>query len=172
MFTEEEKEMIKAMGGLDKLIDRLRELDKMEFYCYELQMTVHAKHRPIILIVSNNEKELPDAFLRRCFFYYIPFPERDTMTEIINLHYPNLEEKLIQNSLTLFYELRDLPGLKKRPSTSELIDWIKLLIVGKINAEELSTIDLTQEAPPFVGALLKNEQDQGVIQRLARRFAR
>ncbi|NIS09512.1 MAG: MoxR family ATPase [Candidatus Dadabacteria bacterium] len=150
--------------------DLLLELDKMEFYCYELQKTIKAKKSPIVVITSNNEKELPDAFLRRCFFHYIAFPERDTMKEIVDVHYPDLEDKLLQSAMRVFYEIRDLNGIKKKPSTSELIDWIKLLVLGKITSEELDDIDVDNELPPYVGSLLKNEQDHGLIRLVKRRF--
>lgn len=150
--------------------DLLLELDQMEFYCYELQKTIKAKKRPIVVITSNNEKELPDAFLRRCFFHYIAFPQRDTMKEIVDVHYPDLENKLIESAMRVFYEIRDLNGIKKKPSTSELIDWIKLLILGKITSDKLDEIDIEREMPPFVGSLLKNEQDQGLIKLVHRRF--
>ncbi len=145
--------------------DLLLELDKMEFYCYELKKVIKANKRPIIIITSNNEKELPDAFLRRCFFHYISFPERHTLLEIVKVHYPDLQDSLVDEAMQKFYSLRDLRGLKKKPSTSELIDWIKLLVVGQINAEELSQ----HKAPnkiPFLGAMIKNEQDMELIQRL------
>jgi MoxR-like ATPase len=150
--------------------DLLLELDQMEFYCYELQKTIKAKKRPIVVITSNNEKELPDAFLRRCFFHYIAFPDRDTMKEIIDVHYPDLENRLMQSAMRIFYEVRELGGIKKKPSTSELIDWIKLLIIGKITSDELDEIDIERELPPYVGSLLKNEQDQGLIRLVQRRF--
>jgi len=143
--------------------DLLLELDKMEFFCYELNTFIKAKKRPIIIITSNNEKELPDAFLRRCFFHYITFPDRDTLMEIVKVHYPDLEDKLINEAMIQFYALRDVRGLKKKPSTSELIDWIKLLTVGKINAEELKAHD--KKSLPYLGALVKNEQDSQLIQR-------
>ena len=149
--------------------DLLLELDKMEFYCYELQSTITAKNRPIVVITSNNEKELPDAFLRRCFFHYIAFPDRDTMKEIVDVHFPDLEDRLILSAMNIFYEIRDLGGIKKKPSTSELLDWIKLLVLGKITHDELNDIDITREMPPFVGSLLKNEQDQGMIRLVHRR---
>lgn len=153
--------------------DLLLELDKMEFYCYEIQKTIKAKHRPIIIITSNNEKELPDAFLRRCFFYYITFPEPATMQEIIDVHFPNLEEDLIDNAMKVFYNIREVKGLKKKPSTSELIDWIRLVKFGsgKITAEDLAKVDLVTEMPPYMGALLKNEQDYTLLQRM-KRFGR
>ncbi len=150
--------------------DLLLELDQMEFYCYELQKTIKAKKRPIVVITSNNEKELPDAFLRRCFFHYIAFPDRDTMKEIVDVHYPDLENRLMQSAMRIFYEVRELGVIKKKPSTSELIDWIKLLILGKITSDELDEIDIERELPPYVGSLLKNEQDQGLIRLVQRRF--
>jgi MoxR-like ATPase len=150
--------------------DLLLELDRMEFYCYELQKTIKAKKRPIVVITSNNEKELPDAFLRRCFFHYIAFPDRDTMKEIVDVHYPGLENRLMQSAMRVFYEIRDLNGIKKKPSTSELLDWLKLLILGKITSAELDEIDIEREMPPYVGSLLKNEQDQGLIRLVQRRF--
>lgn len=150
--------------------DLLLELDQMEFYCYELQKTIKAKKRPIVVITSNNEKELPDAFLRRCFFHYITFPDRDTMKEIIDVHYPDLENKLMQSAMRIFYEVRELGGIKKKPSTSELLDWLKLLIIGRITSDELDEIDIERELPPYVGSLLKNEQDQGLIRLVQRRF--
>lgn len=139
--------------------DLLLELDKMEFYCYELQEKIEAKSRPIIIITSNNEKELPDAFLRRCVFHYIKFPDKETMQQIVDVHFPNLDQKLFENALKIFYDLRSNHTLKKKPSTSELIDWIKLLIVAKVPAENLKDFDITRHLPPFAGALLKNEQD-------------
>jgi len=150
--------------------DLLLELDQMEFYCYELQKTIKAKKRPIVVITSNNEKELPDAFLRRCFFHYISFPDRDTMKEIVDVHYPDLENRLMQSAMRIFYEVRELGGIKKKPSTSELIDWTKLLILGKITSDELDEIDIEREMPPYLGSLLKNEQDQGLIRLVQRRF--
>ncbi len=146
--------------------DLLLELDKMEFYCYELQQTIRAQHRPIILITSNNEKELPDAFLRRCLFHYIRFPDRETMSAIADVHFPDLSEDLLSSALKVFYELRDVRGLKKKPSTSELIDWIRLLLFEKISPEELAQIDLREQLPPFLGALLKNEQDGELLDML------
>ena len=146
--------------------DLLLELDKMEFYCYELRKTIKAKNRPVVIITSNNEKELPDAFLRRCFFHYITFPERETLVEIVKVHYPNLEKKLLDQALTLFYSLREVSGFKKKPSTSELIDWLKLLTVGKINADELKSVDFKDQMPPYLGSLLKNEQDHELLNAL------
>lgn len=139
--------------------DLLQELDKMEFYCYELQKTITAKHRPIVIITSNNEKELPDAFLRRCLFHYIRFPEIEQMQEIVNVHYPNLPEKLLSESLRVFYKLREINGLKKKPSTSELIDWIKLLLMDGADPKKLQKVDIVSELPPHLGSLLKNEKD-------------
>lgn len=142
--------------------DLLLELDKMEFFCYELNQTIKAKHRPIIIISSNNEKELPDAFLRRCFFHYIAFPDRATLLQIVKVHYPDLEERLIKEAMNQFYEIRAVRGLKKKPTTSELIDWIKLLIVGKINEEGLKDAQKKGHIP-LVGALIKNEQDLALL---------
>jgi len=139
--------------------DLLLELDKMEFFVYELGRTIKAKNRPIVIITSNNEKELPDAFLRRCLFHYIQFPDALTMQEIVNVHYPAIQEQLVTESLRLFYQVRNVNGLKKKPSTSELIDWIKLLLWEKANPKELAEMDLKQNIPPFVEALIKNEQD-------------
>lgn len=152
--------------------DLLLELDKMEFYCYELAKTVRALKRVIVIITSNNEKELPDAFLRRCFFHYIAFPDRETLEEIVRVHYPDLERKLLDNALTLFYSVREIDGLKKKPSTSELIDWIKLLSAGKISAGELGETDLSESLPPYSGALLKNERDYETLEGMRRRFRR
>jgi MoxR-like ATPase len=144
----------------------------MEFYCYELRKTISAKERPIVIITSNNEKELPDAFLRRCFFHYISFPDRETLKAIVKVHHPKLENKLIENAMSIFYDLREIDGLKKKPSTSELIDWLKLIIVGKITEAELGKVDLSENLPPFAGALLKNEQDQELLSRIKLRFRR
>ncbi|HXE28565.1 MAG TPA: MoxR family ATPase [Stellaceae bacterium] len=147
--------------------DLLLELDRMEFFVYETRETVKAKHRPVVVITSNNEKELPDAFLRRCFFHYIRFPDRDTMARIVEVHYPGLQKNLLRDALTAFYEVRDVPGLKKKPSTSELLDWIKLLLVDDISAEALRERDPGKLIPPLYGALLKNEQDVQLFERLA-----
>jgi MoxR-like ATPase len=147
--------------------DLLLELDRMEFYVYETHETVIAKHRPVVIITSNNEKELPDAFLRRCFFHYIRFPDRDTMTRILTVHYPGLQQALVREALNIFYEVRDVPGLKKKPSTSELLDWIKLLMVEDIAPEILRQRDPAKLIPPLHGALLKNEQDVHLFERLA-----
>lgn len=146
--------------------DLLRELDRMEFYVYETQQLVTARHRPIIVITSNNEKELPDAFLRRCFFHYIRFPDKQTMEEIVAVHYPGLKRALLREALNAFYELRDVPGLKKKPSTSELLDWIKLLLAEDIPPEVLASKDGRKSIPPLYGALLKNEQDVHLFEQL------
>ena len=146
--------------------DLLRELDRMEFYVYETQQTIRARHRPIIIITSNNEKELPDAFLRRCFFHYIRFPDQETMRKIVAVHYPDLKKELLQEALQTFFKLRDVQGLKKKPSTSELIDWIRLLITEDIPATALRPASQQAELPPLVGALLKNEQDIHLLERL------
>ena len=147
--------------------DLLREIDRMEFYIYETKETIRATQRPIVIITSNNEKELPDAFLRRCFFHYIRFPERDTMAEIIDVHFPDLQGKLVNEALNLFYEIRDVPGMKKKPSTSELLDWLKLLMVDDIPPEALRSKDMKTLIPPLHGALLKNEHDVHLFERLA-----
>src|SRR5215471_12833483 len=147
--------------------DLLLELDRMEFYVYELKKTVVARQRPIVMITSNNEKELPDAFLRRCFFHYIRFPDRETMQRIIDVHFPGLQHELVHEALTIFFDVRDVPGLKKKPSTSELLDWIKLLLVEDIDADALKEKDPTKLIPPLHGALLKNEQDVHLFERLA-----
>jgi MoxR-like ATPase len=145
--------------------DLLRELDRMEFFCYETRELIQAKHRPIIIITSNNEKELPDAFLRRCFFHYIAFPDRETMAHIVNVHFPNLQENLLREALEVFFELRQISGLKKKPSTSELLDWIKLLKVEGIDPQALAANSKRIELPPLAGALMKNEQDVNLLQR-------
>jgi MoxR-like ATPase len=147
--------------------DLLLELDRMEFHVYETKETVAARQRPIVLITSNNEKELPDAFLRRCFFHYIRFPERETMQRIVEVHYPGIHKRLAQEALTVFFEIREVPGLKKKPSTSELLDWIKLLMIEEIPLELLRTNDARKLIPPLHGALLKNEQDVHLFERLA-----
>ena len=146
--------------------DLLRELDRMEFYCYETHETIVAKHRPIIFITSNNEKELPDAFLRRCFFHYIRFPDAETMQRIVDVHFPNLKKILLKQALEVFFDIREMPGLKKKPSTSELLDWIKLLVAEDIPAEALKSVDSSKLIPPLYGALLKNEQDVHLFERL------
>lgn len=147
--------------------DLLQELDRMEFYVYETDETIKAKVRPLVIITSNNEKELPDAFLRRCFFHYIAFPDPDTMREIVGVHFPKIKERLVKAALTSFYEVREVPGLKKKPSTSELLDWLKLLMNEDIDAETLRTKDSHKLIPPLHGALLKNEQDVHLFERLA-----
>ena len=147
--------------------DLLVELDRMEFFVYETGETIKAKHRPTIIITSNNEKELPDAFLRRCFFHFINFPDKETMKEIIAVHYPKIKKSLVQEALEVFFELREIPGLKKKPSTSELIDWLKLLMADEIPDEILKNRDQTKAIPPLYGALLKNEQDVQLLERLA-----
>jgi MoxR-like ATPase len=146
--------------------DLLRELDRMEFYVYETRTLVRARHRPIVIITSNNEKELPDAFLRRCFFHYIRFPDAATMTRIVDVHYPGLKRELLKEALESFFRLRDTPGLKKKPSTSELLDWIKLLVAEDIPPEALRSEDGKSSIPPLYGALLKNEQDVHLFEQL------
>lgn len=147
--------------------DLLLELDKMEFFVYETQRTVVARHRPIILITSNNEKELPDAFLRRCFFHYIDFPDRDTLLNIVNVHLGDIKRDLVSEALDVFFDLRQLPGLKKKPSTSEMIDWLKLLLADDIGVEILRNAKGTDAVPPLYGALIKNEQDVQLLEKLA-----
>ncbi|MEP7207979.1 MAG: MoxR family ATPase [Casimicrobiaceae bacterium] len=147
--------------------DLLRELDRMEFHVYETHATVRARHRPLVIITSNNEKELPDAFLRRCFFHYIRFPDRETMTRIVDVHFPGLKKALLQEALEVFFTLREVPNLKKRPSTSELLDWLKLLLAEDIPAEALRSSDKKVIIPPLHGALLKNEQDVHLFERVA-----
>ena len=139
----------------------------MQFYVYETQQTIKAEQRPIVMITSNNEKELPDAFLRRCFFHYIRFPDREIMTEIVNVHFPDLQKNLLREALNVFYDIREVPGLKKKPSTSELLDWLKLLMVEDMSPESLRSKDSKQLIPPLHGALLKNEQDVHLFERLA-----
>ncbi len=146
--------------------DLLRELDRMEFHVYETRQTVRARHRPLVFITSNNEKELPDAFLRRCFFHYIRFPDRDTMQAIVDVHFPGLKKALLAEALEVFFGLREVPGLKKKPSTSELLDWLKLLMAEDIPPEALKARDNKEIVPPLAGALLKNEQDLHLFERL------
>jgi MoxR-like ATPase len=146
--------------------DLLRELDRMEFYVYETRELVKAKHRPLVIITSNNEKELPDAFLRRCFFHYIKFPEPSTMQQIVEVHYPGIKQALLRAAMESFYDLRNVSGLKKKPSTSELLDWLKLLLAEDIPPEALRSKDQKQIVPPLHGALLKNEQDVSLFERL------
>jgi MoxR-like ATPase len=147
--------------------DLLLELDRMEFFVYETGETIRAKLRPIVMITSNNEKELPDAFLRRCFFHYIKFPDRETMQKIVDVHFPEIKQRLVSEALNIFYQLRDVPGLKKRPSTSELLDWLKLLLNEDIPPETLRERDPRKLIPPLAGALLKNEQDVHLLERVA-----
>jgi MoxR-like ATPase len=147
--------------------DLLQELDRMEFHVYETGETIKAKQRPVVLITSNNEKELPDAFLRRCFFHYIRFPDPETMQAIVEVHFPGIKQRLVAEALKLFYEIREVPGLKKKPSTSELLDWLKLLMVEDISPEMLRERDPKKLIPPLHGALLKNEQDVHLFERLA-----
>lgn len=147
--------------------DLLLELDRMEFHVYETKETISARERPVVIITSNNEKELPDAFLRRCFFHYIKFPDTDTMRAIVDVHFPDVQKRLVNDAMAVFYELRDVPGLKKRPSTSELLDWIKLLMIEDIPADALRSGDKRDLIPPLYGALLKNEQDVHMLERLA-----
>jgi MoxR-like ATPase len=146
--------------------DLLRELDRMEFYVYETQKLVRARHRPAIIITSNNEKELPDAFLRRCFFHYIKFPDKEIMERIVDVHFPNLKKSLLREALEVFFEIREVPGLKKKPSTSELLDWLKLLMAEDISPDALHGQDQAKIIPPLAGALLKNEQDVHLFERL------
>ena len=147
--------------------DLLRELDRMEFHVYETQQTIAAKHRPLVVITSNNEKELPDAFLRRCFFHYIRFPDHETMQRIVDVHFPGLKKSLLAEALEVFFNLREVPGLKKKPSTSELLDWLKLLLAEDIPPEALRSADKKVLIPPLHGALLKNEQDVHLFERVA-----
>jgi MoxR-like ATPase len=146
--------------------DLLREIDRMEFYCYETRELIRAKNRPLVFITSNNEKELPDAFLRRCFFHYIQFPDASTMQKIVDVHFPGLKKELLAAAMRTFYDVRSLPGLKKKPSTSELLDWLKLLVAEDISAEALHSPDQKISVPPLVGALLKNEQDVSLFEKL------
>ena len=147
--------------------DLLQELDRMEFFVYETGETVKAVRRPIVIITSNNEKELPDAFLRRCFFHYIKFPDAETMQAIVDVHFPGIKKRLVSEALNIFFELRDVPGLRKKPSTSELLDWLKLLLNEDIDPETLRERDPRKVIPPLHGALLKNEQDVMLFERLA-----
>ena len=170
-FTHDERAVL-LIDEIDKADiefpnDLLQELDRMEFNVYETGETVTAKHRPIVIITSNNEKELPDAFLRRCFFHYIKFPDDETMREIVNVHYPDIKNRLVKAALGAFYSLREIPGLKKKPSTSELLDWIKLLLNEDIDPETIRETDKRKLIPPLHGALLKNEQDVHLFERLA-----
>ncbi|TNF35683.1 MAG: MoxR family ATPase [Gammaproteobacteria bacterium] len=169
---ESDKKVVLLIDEIDKADiefpnDLLVELDKMEFHVYETGETVKARHRPIVIITSNNEKELPDAFLRRCFFHYIRFPDRDTMEAIVRVHFPEIKKTLVKEAMEVFFELRDIPGLKKRPSTSELIDWLKLLMADDVSPEVLKERDPAKAIPPLHGALLKNEQDVHMLERVA-----
>ena len=169
---ESDKPVVLLIDEIDKADiefpnDLLQELDRMEFYCYETDQTIKAKHRPIIIITSNNEKELPDAFLRRCFFHFIQFPDRETMEKIVAVHYPKIKKKLVKDALDVFFDVRKIPGLKKKPSTSELVDWLKLLLSDDIPDEILKNADSSKAIPPLYGALLKNEQDVQLLERLA-----
>src|SRR5210317_1253289 len=168
---EAEEQVVLLIDEIDKADiefpnDLLQEIDKMEFYVYETGEMVKAKTRPIVVITSNNEKELPDAFLRRCFFHYIRFPDRETMQSIIDVHYPDLKKELLRDSLEVFFDVREVPGLKKKPSTSELLDWIKLLVAEDIPLEALRSDEPRTVIPPLHGALLKNEQDVHLFERL------
>ena len=169
---EQDKRVVLLIDEIDKADiefpnDLLQELDRMEFYVYETGETIKATQRPLVIITSNNEKELPDAFLRRCFFHYISFPDADTMSQIINVHYPDIKDRLVKQALSSFYEVRDVPGLKKKPSTSELLDWLKLLMNEDIDPETLREQDAGKMIPPLHGALIKNEQDVHLFERLA-----
>ena len=169
---ESEERVVLLIDEIDKADiefpnDLLQELDRMEFFVYELNMTVKAKHRPIVMITSNNEKELPDAFLRRCFFHYIDFPDRETMQEIVEVHFPAIKQDLVREAMDIFFDVRKVPGLKKKPSTSELIDWLKLLMADDIPDEILTNRDPSKAIPPLYGALVKNEQDVHLLERLA-----
>ena len=170
-FTSE-KQAVLLIDEIDKADiefpnDLLQELDRMEFYVYETKETVKATTRPIVIISSNNEKELPDAFLRRCFSHYISFPDRETMKEIIKVHHPKVKEKLVKEALDIFFDVRKVPGLKKKPSTSELVDWLKLLMADDLPDEILKNRDPSKAIPPLYGALVKNEQDVQLLERLA-----
>lgn len=168
---ESEEQVVLLIDEIDKADiefpnDLLQELDRMEFYCYELNRTIAAKQRPIVIITSNNEKELPDAFLRRCFFHFIRFPDRETMQQIVQVHYPDLDKALLERAMKAFFAVRDVKALKKKPSTSELIDWIKLLLWAKVSADDLKDLESLPEVPPFMGSLLKNEQDNDLYKAL------
>ena len=170
-FDEDER-VVLLIDEIDKADiefpnDLLQELDRMEFYVYETDETIKAKQRPIVIITSNNEKELPDAFLRRCFFHFIKFPDEQTMNEIIEVHYPGIKKKLVSEALTTFYSMREVPGMKKKPSTSELLDWLKLLMNEDIDLDTIREQDPDKLTPPLHGALLKNEQDVALFERLA-----
>ncbi len=147
--------------------DLLLEIDRMEFYVYETKKTIKASHRPIVIITSNNEKELPDAFLRRCFFHYIQFPDAEVMRRIVDVHFPGIKKRLIDQALKTFFEIRNMPGIKKKPSTSELLDWLKLLMAEEISADALKSNDPKNFIPPLYGALVKNEQDVHLFEKIA-----
>jgi len=169
---ESERQAVLLIDEIDKADiefpnDLLLELDRMEFHVYETRETVRARHRPVIIITSNNEKELPDAFLRRCFFHYIEFPDALTMQRIVEVHYPGIKKQLVQQAMDIFFEVRKVPGLKKKPSTSELIDWLKLLMADDIPVDILKDHDTRRAIPPLYGALLKNEQDVQLLEKLA-----
>lgn len=169
---EADKQVVLLIDEIDKADiefpnDLLQELDRMEFYVYETQELIKAKQRPIVIITSNNEKELPDAFLRRCFFHYISFPDAETMMRIIDVHYPDVKKQLVQEAMEIFFDLRKVPGLKKKPTTSELIDWLKLLLSDDIPEDVLQNRDTRSAIPPLYGALLKNEADVQLLERLA-----
>ena len=169
---ESDKRVVLLIDEIDKADiefpnDLLQELDRMEFFVYETGETIKAKHRPVIVITSNNEKELPDAFLRRCFFHYINFPDRETMQAIVDVHYPEIKKELVKEAMDIFFDVRKVPGLKKKPSTSELIDWLKLLMADDIPDEILTNRDPSKAIPPLYGALVKNEQDVHLLERLA-----
>jgi len=168
---EAEQQSVLLIDEIDKADiefpnDLLRELDRMEFYVYETRQTVKARQRPVVMITSNNEKELPDAFLRRCFFHYIKFPDKETMQKIVDVHFPGLKKELLREALEVFFQMREIPGLKKKPSTSELLDWLKLLLAEDIPPEALKAKDSKTVIPPLHGALLKNEQDVQLFERL------
>lgn len=170
-FTSEQRAVL-LIDEIDKADiefpnDLLQELDRMEFFVYETGETIRATQRPIVIITSNNEKELPDAFLRRCFFHYIAFPDRAVLQRIIDVHYPDISHQLVQEALEVFFEIRQLPGLKKKPSTSELVDWLKLLLADQISVETLRERNASKAIPPLAGALVKNEQDVMLLERLA-----
>ena len=169
---EGEKRAVLLIDEIDKADvefpnDLLQELDKMEFYVHELSQTISAKQRPIVIITSNNEKELPDPFLRRCFFHFIDFPDKETLTQIVDVHFPTLKKELLEEALKSFFTVREMPGLKKKPSTSELLDWLKLLLAEDIDPAVLRDKDLKRAIPPLHGALVKNEQDVMLFERLA-----
>ena len=171
-FEAEDEQVVLLIDEIDKADiefpnDLLQELDKMEFYVYETQETIKAIKRPIVIITSNNEKELPDAFLRRCFFHYIDFPDKATMEAIVEVHYPGIKQSLVKEAMEIFFDVRKVPGLKKKPSTSELIDWLKLLLADEIPEDVLRNRDTKNAIPPLYGALVKNEQDVHLLERLA-----